>query len=263
VIRGRTIAGSALGGVARAASGAEVTVFAAGSLRAPFTDLAQEFERVSGHKIVLTFGGSGLLRDRINSGERADIFVSANMEHPQSLASLGWAGRVERFARNRMCLLTAPNVTATTESVLDTMLDPSIKLGTSTPKADPSGDYAWEVFRKAETLRPGAFAVLSAKALQLTGGPQSAAPPAVGNVYGILISKGEANVFLTYRTNAELARKEQPQMRVVKLPQSLEVVSDYGMALRSDAASPGREFAAYLRWTESLRLLAAYGFDPP
>ena len=40
----------------------------------------------------------------------------------------------------------------------------------STPKADPSGDYAFELFRKAEAIKPGAQTALEKKALQLTGG---------------------------------------------------------------------------------------------
>ena len=36
------------------------------------------------------------------------------------------------------------------------ILDPGVKLGTPTPRADPSGDYAFEVFRKADAIRPGA-----------------------------------------------------------------------------------------------------------
>ena len=55
--------------------------------------------------------------------------------------------------------------------------DRDLKLGTSTPRADPSGDYAWEVFRKADAIRPGAFATLSHKALQLTGAPSSVTAP--------------------------------------------------------------------------------------
>ena len=43
------------------------------------------------------------------------------------------------------------------------------KVGTSAPKADPSGDYAFEIFRKAEASRSGAQTVLENKALQLTG----------------------------------------------------------------------------------------------
>jgi ABC-type molybdate transport system substrate-binding protein len=242
---------------------ADVAVLAAGSLRAPFSDLAHDFERVSGHRVALTFGPSGLLRERITSGEGADVFASANMEHPQALATLGWAQRVDRLVRNQMCLLTGPNVDATSDTALGAMLDPAVKVGTSTPKADPSGDYAWEVFRKAEALRPGAFATLSAKALLLVGGPTTPPPPERGTPYGILISRGAADVFLTYRTNAESARKEFPQLRVVPLPEPLAVGADYGIALRDGAPSSAREFVAFLLWTESQRVLSSYGFGPP
>ena len=44
----------------------------------------------------------------------------------------------------------------TSRNLLERMLDKDVKVGTSTPKADPSGDYAFEVFRKAEASRPGA-----------------------------------------------------------------------------------------------------------
>ncbi|HEY2815594.1 MAG TPA: substrate-binding domain-containing protein [Casimicrobiaceae bacterium] len=121
------------------ANAAEIVVFAAGSLRAPLTDIARVFERESGDTVILTFGASGLLRDRIEKKERADVFASANMEHPQSLAATDWTSHVARFARNRMCILALPSVKVTSETVLATMLDPGIRLGTSTPKADPFG----------------------------------------------------------------------------------------------------------------------------
>jgi molybdate transport system substrate-binding protein len=260
---GRWFAAFLLSGIPAMTNAAEVIVFATGSLRAPFTEIAQAFERASGHRVVMTFGASGLLRDRIGSGERADVFASANLEHPQSLAALGWTSHVERFARNKMCALTASSIKMTTDTALATLLDPSIKVGTSTPKVDPSGDYAWEVFRRADVVHLGAFAALSTKARQLTGGPQSPSPPPNRNVYGALIANGEADVFLTYCTNAELARKEQPDMRVVKLPAMLEVGADYGMAVRRDASQPSHEFAAYLRSDDGVRRLISFGFDPP
>ena len=87
------------------------------------------------------------------------------------------------------------------------MLDPAVKLGTSTPKADPSGDYAFELFERVErsgARRPGG-PLLADKALQLTGGPNSPPPPAGRNVYGMLVATGQADVFLTYCTNAVVA----------------------------------------------------------
>ena len=229
---------------------ADVAVFAAGSLRSALTDVAQAFERSSGHKVVLTFGASGLLRDRIRSGEHADVFASANMEHPQALAALGWTERVDRFARS-------------TDTVLRTMLDPKVRLGTSTPKSDPSGDYAWQVFHKADVMQPGSFATLSAKAMQLTGGPQSPPPPSNRSLYGVLLAENRADIFLTYCTNAELSRKEQPGLKSVKLPSTLEVSADYGMAIAHDAPAPARDFARFVLGPDGQSRLNGYGFDPP
>ena len=59
------------------------------------------------------------------------------------------------FARNRLCALAAPHFVVTPDTLLDRLLDPRVKLGTSTPKSDPSGDYAWQLFEKADRLASG------------------------------------------------------------------------------------------------------------
>ena len=192
------------------AHGAEpVRLYAAGSLKAALSEIADAFKAETGIALAGTFGASGLLRDRIAKGEPAEVFASANMEHPESLAKSGRAGLVAMFALNKLCALVGAKVEVTSETLLDRMLDPQIKLGTSTPKADPSGDYAWKLSEKAEVLKKGAFATLSAKTLQLTGGPNSPPPPG-RSVYGKLVEEGAADIFLTYCTNAVLARKETP-----------------------------------------------------
>jgi ABC-type molybdate transport system substrate-binding protein len=38
--------------------------------------------------------------------------------------------------------------------VADIMLDPAVRLITSTPKADPAGDYAEAIFAKIDATRP-------------------------------------------------------------------------------------------------------------
>ena len=114
------------------------------------------------------------------------------------------------FARNKLCALATPGLKVTTANLLERMLDGEVKLGTSTPRADPSGDYAFEVFRKAEAIKPGAQAALEKKAKQLTGGADSAAPPAGRNVYGWHVAEGHADIFLTYCTNAVIAAQENP-----------------------------------------------------
>jgi ABC-type molybdate transport system substrate-binding protein len=143
------------------------------------------------------------------------------------------------------------------------MLDPQVKLGTSTPKADPSGDYAFEVFAKADTLKAGANETLAKKALQLTGGPTSLPPPAGRSVYGALIAEGKADIFLTYCTNALTAQKENPGQEIVQLPQALAVGADYGLTVIKGASANAERFAKFILSSDGQGILARHGFALP
>ena len=127
-----------MGAMASSTRADTVHVYAAGSLKAALTDIAKAFEADSGSAVQAKYGPSGLLKDEIANGAKADVFASANMEHPQALARAGKSGPVVLFARNKMCALVKPGLAVSTSNLLDRMLDPAIKLGTSTPKADPS-----------------------------------------------------------------------------------------------------------------------------
>lgn len=237
-----------------------VRVHAAGSLRAAFVDLGKRFEAATGVPIRFEFGPSGLLRDRIAAGEAAEVFASANMNHPESLASRGMAEKVRAFAGNRLCGLASPASGAQTGSLLERMLDPSLKLGISTPKADPSGDYAVELFRKADQVKPGSYQTLMAKALQLTGGPNSPPPPKDRSQYGMLVANGQADLFLTYCTNAVAAQKENPRLQVVPVPPELSVGARYGITLLKGSSEQARRFVTYLLSGEGQTVLESYGF---
>jgi signal transduction histidine kinase len=57
-----------------------VLLHAAGSLRFALTDIAKSFEAAGGVKVQAKFGASGLLKDEIADGAKAEVFASANME---------------------------------------------------------------------------------------------------------------------------------------------------------------------------------------
>ena len=242
------------------ASAETVTLFAAGSLRGAFTDAAKAFEAKTGNKVEMKFGPSGVLRKEITEGGTADIFASANMELPQALNDDGTSGPVALFARNRLCALVKPGLKVTTDNLLAWMLDDKVKLATSTPRADPSGDYALESFTKAEALKPGAQERLERKARKLTGTKDSAAPPAGRNVYGWHVAEGRADIFLTYCTNALAAQKENPGQQIVELPDALSVGADYGLTVVSGAPVAAQEFAEFILSAEGQKILASYGF---
>ncbi|CAN5414180.1 molybdate ABC transporter substrate-binding protein [soil metagenome] len=240
-----------------------VHVFAAGSLREVFTEVAAAYEARSGGKVALTFGASGLLRERIDKGERPDVFASADTVHPQRLANgAQWKAPVV-FTHNGLCALTSAAINATPDTVLDTLLRPNVRVGTSTPKSDPAGDYAWALFERAEALRPGARDALGAKALKLTGGADSAQAPAGQGTYAWLMSQDRADVFITYCTNAVSARRELPALKVVAMPAALQVGAAYALTVREAAPEAASAFARYVLTDEAQAVFRRLGFGAP
>jgi len=244
------------------ASAETVRLYAAGSLRAALTDVARAFEAKSaGLKVEMEFAASGLLRERIEKGERVHVFASADVGHPMKLADAGYAKtKVAIFARNQLCALVREGLKVTPGSLLEVMLDAGVRVGTSTPKADPSGDYAFALFAKAEANKAGARATLEGKALQLTGGPSSEKAPAGRNQYAWVMATGKADVFLTYCTNAILAHREVQSLQIVQIPAELNVGADYGMIVLKDAPMPATLLAHFILGEEGQTILMKHGF---
>lgn len=243
--------------------GAPIELRAAGSLKAAMNDIIAAYQAKSPTDVATQYAPSGLLLKRIQEGERVDIFASANMKHPQALVDAGSGEKVQMFARNQLCAIAQADVPLTSANLLETLLAPQTKIGTSTPKADPAGDYAWAVFAKAEALKANAKTTLETKALQLTGGPESAKPPKDRNPYAWVMENKQADVFLTYCTNAVLAQKEVPRLKIVDLPPELAVGADYGLLVLKDANRAAAPLAEFILSPEGQVILTAYGFQPP
>jgi molybdate transport system substrate-binding protein len=245
----------------------EIELYAAGSLRGALTEMAKAFEAESGNHVTAKFGPSGALKDEIAKGakaedRKADVFASANMEHPAALRDAHLSGPVFLFTRNRLCALAKPGLAVDSSTVLERLLDPAVTLGTSTPKSDPSGDYAWEVFAKADAVRRGAQAVLEAKAQKLTGAPDSPAPPPGQAVYGWHIAQGHADIFLAYCTAAAEAHNQYPGQQIVQLPPELAVGADYGLTVMNGAPPAATQFAQFVLSPAGQRILTSFGFAP-
>jgi molybdate transport system substrate-binding protein len=121
---------------------APMRLFAAGSLAGAMTDMLTQSGVPPADIAPPVFGPSGALRGRIERGESADILASADMTQPPRLAQIHPGRPVVLFARNQMCMLARKNLALTPVSMLSRMLDPKVRLATSTPGADPGGDYA-------------------------------------------------------------------------------------------------------------------------
>ena len=78
-----------------------------------------------------------------------------------------------------MCIVSSRSAGLTAENLIDRMLAKGVRLKTSTPIVDPSGDYAWSIFDRIDALRPGSGAVLKDRAqalMKVTAAPGRADP---------------------------------------------------------------------------------------
>src|SRR5690606_5911994 len=91
-------------------------VYAAGSTRGVLAAIADDYTKATGQRFELTFGPAGLLLNSIRNEGGADIYVSANMAHPQRLFAEGVGTRPVIFARNRLCVTGRADLGLTQET---------------------------------------------------------------------------------------------------------------------------------------------------
>jgi molybdate transport system substrate-binding protein len=249
--------------VAKADDLPAIRLFAAGSLQAALGEVANRFTAAEKIRVETKFGPSGVLRDRLDKGEPGDLFASADMGNPLVLARAGKAGPVVLFARNRLCAMVRPGLDVTSQTLLAAMLDPAVKLGTSTPRADPAGDYTWAMFAKADAVRAGSRAALEGKAISLMGGANSARPPEGVNLFAWHLREGHADIFIAYCSAGQDFGAQLPGAKLVSLPPDLATGADYGLTMLNGASAGAARLAFFILSQEGQRILAQSGFDAP
>ncbi|WP_247878181.1 molybdate ABC transporter substrate-binding protein [Azospirillum sp. TSO22-1] len=240
----------------------DLVLTGAGSLKEVMTEITRRFGEANGVLVKTAFGPSGLMRERIEKGETVHVFASADMGHPLTLRDQGRASHVAMFTRNALCAVAKPAIGLSPGNFLETLLDPAVKLGTSTPKADPAGDYTWAMFRIADALKPGSFATLEGKAQQIVGGATSNADVGGRDPAVAALADGRVDLVIGYCTSARLRVAQMPELQVVEVPTAMRVGPEYGLAVIKDAGPAAVGLAFYILSPEGQAILARYGFDP-
>jgi molybdate transport system substrate-binding protein len=252
--------------VACAARAQSVTLVAAGSLNSALSEVAQTFTATTGITVTQTYLPSGTLRQEIEAGLRPDVFASADTANPQALEQEGLAGPVQTFVSNQIVAVFRSGFgqNVSPANLISVLLSPSTtRIGTSTPVADPLGDYTQQIFEKADAIVPGAAATLEAKRDELVANPSAPAVPTGANatVY-FLDTTQTVDVFITYVTAAVEARAIDPTLQIVYLPQELSAPAPYGVTVLNGSSSNGQQFAQYILSPQGQQILASYGFIP-
>jgi ABC-type molybdate transport system substrate-binding protein len=202
------------------------------------------------------------MRERIERGKRVDLFASADMGYPLKPRDQGRATTVAMFTRNTLCAVATPHVGLTRANFLDKLLDPGIQLGTSTPKADPAGDYTWAMFRLADRFKPGSFAVLDTKAQQIVGGALPNMSASSQDPTVTALRDGVVDVAIGYCTSVQLRLRQWPTLHIVDIPDALRIGPEYGLALLKDAQPAATGLTLYILSVDGQATLEKFGFRP-
>ena len=204
-------------------------------------------------RVVSNFAGSQVLRLQIESGARADLFVSANPDHLDSL---------QRDA----LLLAPPTVVATNELVLAVPSGNSARISGIQDLTQPGR----RVVMAAESVPAGAYArQMLALQAAATGRPELA--DAVlqrvisfeTNVRQVAakLELGEADAGFVYRTDVLAS---DGRLQVIETPSQVRVTANYPAAVLRDAPNPqlAERFLTFLRSPEAQAILTRHGFRP-
>jgi len=223
-------------------------VLAAGSLKTVWPAVMAHFP----HPVETHFGPAGLLRERIEAGERCDLFASASEEHPQRLLAAGRALALMSFATNKLCLTVRSDCIQAGDDWYQLLTRDSLRIATSTPLADPSGDYAQVLFAR---MGPAGEAVRQ-RAQTVVGGRDSAAIPAGKLAADWIIQSDQADLFIGYASYRK-ALSQIAGLRVIDTPEAFNPVARYACAV---ITSEAEQLAAFLRSEPAKAVLREAGF---
>ncbi len=224
---------------------AEITVFAAASLKNALDRVAQDFTAATGEGVVVSYAGSGQLARQIIAGAPADLFISAN---PQWMDEVQDAGLVADGARRDLLgntlVLIAHGTAAEPVDIAD--LPARLqggRLAMALVDSVPAGQYG-----KAALTHLGLWDALAPHVAQTDNVRAALA----------LVATGEAPFGITYATDAVA---EDNVSVAAEFPADSHPAIVYPAALLSGAAEPaGRAFFDALSGDAARAAFEAQGF---
>ncbi|MGE5266072.1 MAG: molybdate ABC transporter substrate-binding protein [Deltaproteobacteria bacterium] len=240
-------------GSGRANDGARsVTVFAAASLKNVLDDAAKVMQSKGRARPIVSFAASSALAKQIEQGAPADIFISADSEWMDYLATKNLIRPETRtiVATNSLVLIAPAASTANIElkpgAGLTALLGEG-RLAVADVKAVPAGKYAKAAL---ESLR--IWPELESRLAQSENVRAALA----------LVSRGEAPLGIVYGSDA----RSDPSVRIVAVfPASTHPAIVYPAAVTADAHSPdaAASLIRFLTSPEGRTVLSANGFGLP
>lgn len=225
-----------------------ITVSCAASVEAVVDTLAARTERASGGaRIRVNAGASSMLARQIEAGAEVDLFVSADMETVQRLATKGWidSASIVVLASNRVVAITPSDRPIEVRSPAD-LAGPMVRRVAIADTVIPIGRYTEAFLRHA--------------GLQKTLAPRIAR---TDNVRATLaaVAAGAADLGFVYATDAKTTDKVEIVWRIP--PEEIPPVRITAGIVKGHDRREVRELLDILRAEESRRIFEKMGFEKP
>jgi molybdate transport system substrate-binding protein len=171
---------------------ADVTVFAAASLKEAMDEQAKTFEASTGNKVIVSYGASNTLAKQIEAGAPADIFISADLDWMDYLGQRRLLAANTRFdlLRNTLVLIAPASSTSMLKIGPSFALAAALgseKLAMANPDSVPAGKYGKSALEQLKVWTSVEKQVARAENVRAALA---------------LVSRGEAPFGIVYRTDA-------------------------------------------------------------
>lgn len=225
---------------------AEITVSAAASLTDALKQIAANYEKQSGDKIIFNFGASSLLARQIEAGAPADIFFSADEVQMDGLAKGGLIDTATRKSiLGNSLVVIVPNQSALRIKSANDLTNAAVKqIALADPKAVPAGVYAKAWLEKLQL-----WPAINPKVVPTENVRAALAAVASGNVDAGVVYKTNAAISKNVKIACEVPRANGPDI-------------SYPMALVKGSSQPeaAKKFLNYLSSKEAGQVFTRYGF---
>lgn len=233
-----------------------LTVFAASSLTDAFGEIAEQFKAEhAGVEVTFNFGGSSTLATQLSEGAPADVFASANNKQMQvAQDAKRIAGKPVTFVKNRLVLIVPADNPANILTLHDLAND-GVKLVVAA-EGVPVRDYTNTMLdRLAADANYGEdykTAVLANVVSEEDNVRQVSAK----------VSLGEADAGLVYLS--DVTPDIQDQVMRIAIPDALNTIATYPIALTDNAADPelAQAFVDYVVSDAGQDILEKWNFIP-
>lgn len=228
----------------------DLLIFAAASLQPALAPIVADWRLATGNDAKVTYAGTPTLAKQIELGAPADVFVAADTQWMDYLATKGLIRAGTRFDRiGNGLVLIAPVLSARAEIKLEPGIDLAGILGDGRlamgdPDSVPAGRYA-----RAALEFLGIWPSLASRI----------APVDNVRLALALVARGEAPLGIVYRSDA----RAEPKVRVLaEFPAKSHPPIVFPMAIVEPAPHPeAKSFIDFLQSDPSLSRFAAAGYD--